>query len=441
MRMAIRPFSHTTRREGLVLAGVDGSGDFPAVEYADSFVYVSTAQATCYDAAPVTGLKEIGPSLPPVLDFAWLARRGSARHRGMFEAFAELAGDSVDGVISASDYRTLKASLTGRPNTVGQLRDGLIRPAASDAPNIAVQLRSTAELGAALRLLCVESQQPRYLLLDTTLALPFAHRPTESLFAEHLKRLLCVEGRARGTAVLCVSKSHGLPGIEAIEELARERMGFAAGQIAEHWYLRIPSMEDDGWSIDLEAGRRLPPLAAVSYLVRFHRTTPVLRIDLDRRWWEKHLKDSGDSEALSAEQAMFEDLDYACHDQRCYGYPYPIKAGHDRASLTKAERVALRRQIVDAAVRAGMKRSLFRDATMLTDTNDEWRLANMVDDARRPRRSFRCTRRVQHHAADGHRAQRRRRHRRPLRTSLQPRARSFLPLPGHRVCERPQPHD
>lgn len=365
-RRAIRSFSHTTRREGLRIAGVDGSGDFPAVEYADSFIYVSTSQATVYESAPATGLKEIGPPLPPVLDFAWIPSDESARIKAFDRAFAELAGDSVDGVISASDYRTLKSSVTGRPNTVGQLRNGLIRPAASDAPNIAVQLRSTAELGAALRLLRVESQRPRYLLLDTTLALPFAQRPTESLFAEHLKRLLCVEGMALGVAVLCVSKSHGLPGIETIEELARERLDLGTGQIAEHWFLRIPTMEDDGWSFDLEAGRRLPPVAAVSYLVRFHRTTPVLRIDLDRRWWEKHLQNSGDSEGLSAEQAMFEDLDYACHDQRCYGYPYPIKAGHDRASLTQAERVALRRQIVDAAVRAGMKRSLFRDAAMLT---------------------------------------------------------------------------
>ena len=36
------------------------------------------------------------------------------------------------------------------------------------------------------------------------------------------------------------------------------------------------------------------------------------------------------------------------------------------ASMTKAERVALRKQVIDAAVRAGMRRSLFRDASRAT---------------------------------------------------------------------------
>jgi hypothetical protein len=43
-----------------------------------------------------------------------------------------------------------------------------------------------------------------------------------------------------------------------------------------------------------------------------------------------------------------------------------LKAGHDRASLTQAERASFRRQIIDAAVAAGMKRSVFRDASMST---------------------------------------------------------------------------
>lgn len=63
---------------------------------------------------------------------------------------------------------------------------------------------------------------------------------------------------------------------------------------------------------------------------------------------------------------MFEDLDYTGRDQRYYGYPYPIKAGYDRASLTQAERVAPRKMIIDAAVTAGMKRSLFRSASAAT---------------------------------------------------------------------------
>lgn len=366
LQEAVTPFRHTTRRGDLRVAGVDGSGDFPALEYSDSFVYVSTAQATSYASDAITGLREVGPAFAPVLNFAWIPGDETERRRAYDEAFADLAGDAVETVIGGSDYRKLKTDATGRPQTVSVLVEELIRPPASDAPNIAVQLRSTAELGAALRVLRADAATPRYLLLDTTLALPFVQRDGASLFAEHLKRLLCVEALARGTAVLFVSKSHGLPGIEGIEEAAHEALGLPAGVEPEHWFLRIPTLTDDGWSLGLDAGRRLPPLGAVTYLVRFHRTTPVLRVDVDRHWWERHLRGGTPEETRSREAAMFEDLDYASHDQRCYGYPYPIKSGHDRASLTQAERIALRRQIVDAAVRAGMKRSLFRDAAART---------------------------------------------------------------------------
>ena len=83
-------------------------------------------------------------------------------------------------------------------------------------------------------------------------------------------------------------------------------------------------------------------------------------------YWKQRIRGATEDETRANERRVFENLDYASHDQRCYGYPYPVKAAHDRASLTRPERVALRKQIVDAAVRAGMKRSLFRDAAIAT---------------------------------------------------------------------------
>jgi hypothetical protein len=91
-----------------------------------------------------------------------------------------------------------------------------------------------------------------------------------------------------------------------------------------------------------------------------------MRLDMDESYWAQFVKGANAEATRANEQRIFEDLDYASHDQRCYGYPYPIKAGHDRASLSQAERVALRKMIIDAAVAAGMKRSLFRDASLAT---------------------------------------------------------------------------
>jgi hypothetical protein len=91
-----------------------------------------------------------------------------------------------------------------------------------------------------------------------------------------------------------------------------------------------------------------------------------MRLDMDEAYWVKFVKGPSDEETRATERRIFEDLDYASHDQRCYGYPYPIKAGHDRASLTEPERAALRKMIIDAAVAAGMKRSLFRNVSEAT---------------------------------------------------------------------------
>ena len=88
-----------------------------------------------------------------------------------------------------------------------------------------------------------------------------------------------------------------------------------------------------------------------------------MRIDLDARFWEERVRGTGD---LELAHCFFGALDYASHDQRCYGYPYPVKAAHDRGSLTNQERVVLRQQLVDAAVQAGMRRSLFRDVSQMT---------------------------------------------------------------------------
>jgi hypothetical protein len=197
--------------------------------------------------------------------------------------------------------------------------------------------------------------------MDTTFSIPLAKTKEQSLFYEHLKRLCCVEARTRGVAFLTISKSHGLPAMDQIEALAAEVLGLRDGKTAEHWFLRLPIPDQDPWTLSLTGDRQIPPVGATTYLFRLHRNTPVLRLDMDRRYWEANLKNNP-----AAEAALFGDLDYSSHDQRAFGYPYPIKACHDRARLSNAERDALKKQIIDAAVAQGMKRSLFRDVSSAT---------------------------------------------------------------------------
>lgn len=365
IREGVRFFGHTTRHDKLTIGGVDGSGDFPSLSYGDSFVYVTLAQGAVYEANTTHGLKEISLDPEPLTNFACLPENQAQCKTAMDQAFERLAGDTIQNIISQSDYLDMKSRLSKTAYTPDVLSEHLIRPHASDSSNIAIQLRSTGESGAALRLIRSETKLD-YVLLDTTLSLPFVIRKNSSLFYEHVKRLCCKEARTRNISLLALSKSHGMAGMELIEELAAEAASLGKGKVAEHWYLRVPSKHLDRWEMTSAQDRSLPPHGAVTYLIRFHRNTPVLRIDMDVEHWNNRVYDKDQDTMARHEAKIFEDLDYTCHDQRCYGYPYPLKAGHNRASMTNEERLVLRKQIIEAAVRAGMKRSLFRDASVET---------------------------------------------------------------------------
>lgn len=350
---AITPFSHTTRATDVVFGGVDGSGDFPIVGYADSFVYATVATATAYQADSQNGLRELDLGIPPLIEFTWLPTNETQRTASLLESFERLAGCSIDEVLDRSDYRGLSGRGT---ETRAAIREGLIVPPAHDAGNVGIQLRTTAELSGAVRL--IEALPSGSIVLtDGTMSLPFVNRKRQSLFFEHLRRYCCVRARERGVLFAALSKSDGLPSGLRLEDAANDKLK-AAG--AEHWYLRVPEPTRDGWSFLPADGPQVPPTGATTYLVKFHRSTPVMRLDLDARFARETMASESD------ERELFEQLDYAGHDQRCFGYPYPIKAAHDRASLSKQERVALKKQVVDAAVAAGLKRSLFRDAAHAT---------------------------------------------------------------------------
>jgi hypothetical protein len=353
-------FRHTTTHEHLRCASVGSGGDFPSVSYGDFVIYATAAQVTVYESDAVSRLREIGSVPEPVFNLTLIPEDEEARHESLDSAFALLAGASLTEVIEASDYRRLKSMESRRSSSVDTLSRNLIRPHAADAGNLGIQLRSTAEMGALLHLLR-SNVDLNYVLIDGTLSLPLVGKADVSLFYEHLKRLCCVEALKRGIALFTVSKNHGLASVDWLEELAREKTGTAKDNAAEHWYLRLPIPGADSWETAITHARRLPPPGAVTYLIRFHRTTPTMRLDMDSAFWSKYVRGTTEEETRANERRMFEDLDYLAHDQRCYGYPYPIRSAHNRAILTKGERVALRKQIIDAAVRVGMKRSLFRE--------------------------------------------------------------------------------
>ncbi len=357
-------FDHTTSPDTEArIGGVDGSGDFPVLSFEDTFVYFAVAYATQY-RAEAGGPVEVGPEIQPRIRLTWLPESEERREEELDRTFSGLAGEPIEDVVRRSDYRHLKEWRTGRSAATSTLIEKLVRPHASDSGNLSIQLRSTAELGAA-RSLIERSDKGDTVLIDGTLSLPFVTRSDAGLFHEHLKRLCCVEARERGVFLAALSKSHGLPAMEAIEKIAEEVIGEDQSE-AEHWYLRLPVPSHDEWAFSPAEGRVLPPPGAVTYLVRFHGSTPVMRLDVDRSYWRDEIQQREEAETVHKEKQIFESIDYMSHDMRAYGYPYPVKAAHDRTSLTEKERKALRSKLVDEALRRGVPRERLQDASVRT---------------------------------------------------------------------------
>lgn len=361
----VQGFEHCPIPDHLFLVGgADGSGDFPCVSYGDSVVYLITAMSRLYSASP-TGLKEKDVSNADIVDFLWLPEDKAKARIQYLNFFEQLIGESLEHICEASDYFELTKAHGGGVNSPVDLIDTFITPPAHESDNISIQLLNTAESGALIRLMRSLDTSgykdiPIYLLEDSTMALPLVTGKS-TLFFEVAKRYACKVGRDTGIIYMAISKSHNIPHMDLIEDMIKTKI-----PTGEHWFLRLPVEKIGEKRLDLLGTRTLPPIGAVTYLFKFHKTTQPMRLDMDFKFWKDNIW-SEDKDVMSAkEKQIFRDLDFTSHDQRCYGYPYPIKACHDMASLTKEERVALRKQIIDEAVKAGLKRKNFVDPSILT---------------------------------------------------------------------------
>lgn len=347
-----------------LIGGADGSGDFPCVCYGDSVIYLVTAMSRIYEALP-TGLKEKNVTNNEIVDFLWLPEDNTKAREQYLDFFAQLMGEPIKDICIKSDYYQLAKSHGGGVPSPIDLVDNLITPGAHESDNIGIQLLNTAESSVLIRLMRSlhgnrEAEEPIYLLEDSTMALPLVSSKS-TLFFEITKRYACISGRESGIIYMTISKSHNMPKMDQIEDMIKEKV-----PSGEHWFMRLPVKQIGEDKPSFLGTRTIPPVGAVSYLFRFHNTTQPMRLDMDYEFWIKNIWNE-DIEVMRAKEIqIFRDLDFASHDQRCYGYPYPIKACHDMVSLTKEERVAMRKQIVDEAVKAGLKRKNFIDPSIQT---------------------------------------------------------------------------
>lgn len=344
-----RPFS---------IGGSDSSGGFPVVTYGDSYVYLVTATTRIYEALTEGRLKEMEVPISSLVELLWLPEDHERKVNYFKKFFERICGDTpLEVIINKSDYLQLRKKATGKTFSADELIDKLLFPAAHDANNVRIQVMVAYELCSIISMLN-SGIKPTYVILDNTLTLPYI-RSDECLFFEVLKRYCCKVALEYDVGLFAISKSHNIPHMEKIEDAI-------SIEGSEHWYFRIPTEDEDGFRPKFLGTRAVPPIGAITYIFKLHKTTQPMRLDMDIEFWNKNIKNE-DSEIMKCkENQIFRDLDFTSHDQRCYGYPYPVKASHDIVSLTNAEKEAFRKQVIDAAVRMGLSRRNFIDASIQT---------------------------------------------------------------------------
>lgn len=357
----IRFFRHSTKQENLRVGAAKGGGDFPAVIYGNSYVYVTVANSILFRSDKVSGLVEVRTGIEPQVDVSLLHQAAERTEFQLDKVFARLCGMSIGEVIKNSDYQNLKVADKNKDSGTDFLYQNLIRPPESDSGNLSIQLRSVAEYGMTLNLIR-SVDDCKFILLDGTLSLPFVGRPDASLFYEHLKRFCCLEAHRKKIGLLFLSANHGVVEAKLLENLAREKSSAPPDAPVEHCYFRFPVPKVDEWQGTLTEKYRIPPVGAVTYLFWLHKNYPAYRLDVDRDYWLDFVYGNTDAETERNEQKLFETMDYLCHEQRSFGFPYPLHAVKNRVAMSRAERAGLRKQIIDRCVENGMKRALFREA-------------------------------------------------------------------------------
>ncbi|MFX1598592.1 MAG: DNA double-strand break repair nuclease NurA [Promethearchaeota archaeon] len=334
-------------KEDFLVGGVDGSGIPPLLRYDDIMIHIITANLAVHNTGshgdqimqhvPLTGFPPV-PEGGQLVEAFWISMENSLTWKyiedfirrvyaikNVDELLFPLFGD-VTGVQVSSFKEIAKLGLR-----VDSLEQIATLPPASDSRHIHDLMRSITEF--ALAKLAMESNLSlKYLLIDTSLTLLIPKgRKYSRLIEDYLKRDLCMKARRNGIILLAVSKTHTIPCASLIAELAEKEFGKDA-----LWFCRMTGDEDPEGRLSILRDRYyVPPVAAVTYIFRFSRDSPIFRLDLDRNWWKENVYDEKIQDMKKNERKLFSEIEYISRDARWFGYPTPLSFAHINCKVSK----------------------------------------------------------------------------------------------------------
>lgn len=336
-----------TLKEDFLVGGVDGSGIPPLLRYDDIMIHIITANLAVHNTGsntdqimhhvPLTGFPPI-PEGGRLIEAFWISMENNLTWKyieefvkrvyvvkNINEVLFPLFGD-VTGTQVSSFKDIAKLGLR-----IDSLENIATLPPASDSRHIHDLMRSITEFALAKR--AIESNLTlKYLLIDTSLTLLIPKgRKYSRLIEDYLKRDLCMRARKKGTILLAISKTHTLPCASSIADLAEEEFGKDA-----LWFCRMTGDEDPEGRLSILRDRHyVPPIAAVTYIFRFSRDSPIFRIDLDRNWWKDNIYNEKIQDMKKNEIKLFSEIEYISRDARWFGYPIPLSFAHINCKVSR----------------------------------------------------------------------------------------------------------
>ena len=352
-------------KEDFLVGGIDGSGVPPLLRYDDIMIHIITANLAVYNTSPrtdqimkhvpLTGSSTI-PERGQLIEAFWISMEDSLTWKYieefirqiymvkdvnelLFSFFSDVTGAQV------SSLRDI-AKLGLRIDSLEQIAT---LPPASDIRHIHDLMRTITEFALAKR--AIESNLSlKYLFMDTSLTLLIPKgRKYSRLIDDYLKRDLCMRARKRDIILLWVSKTHTIPCASSISDLAEKEFGKDA-----LWFCRITGDEDPEGRLSILHDRHyVPPVAAVTYIFRFSRDSPIFRLDLDRNWWKENIYNAKNTSMKENERKLFGEIEYISRDARWFGYPVPLSFAHINCRVSREEAALMIERAISIAKEEG----------------------------------------------------------------------------------------
>ena len=217
------------------------------------------------------------------------------------------------------------------------------------------QFREILEYSLAHALI-KSNTQFKYLFLDGSMNMLMSPQQIQPrLASNYLLRDVCWKALEKNTCVVAVSKTTTFPFVYRLAQDLEKSLGSE-----KKWFVRIPNPSRESYILNILKDRpHIPPAYGVTYLFHFSSEVPILRIDIDEKWWKEKIRSSDKKKERENELKMFQEIDWLARDVRYYGYFFDLAFAHHSTLVKFSERDVVADQLINYFTEKGENPKMF----------------------------------------------------------------------------------